>query len=97
VARFSADAKHDPRQVQALLQSLPGVDRVHDLHVWAMGTAEIAMTAHLVMPGGQADHAFLHDATQLLHERCDIDDVMLQVVRVPFTTPCALLDPARMP
>jgi cobalt-zinc-cadmium efflux system protein len=24
--------------VQALLESLPGVTRVHDLHVWAMGT-----------------------------------------------------------
>jgi cobalt-zinc-cadmium efflux system protein len=26
--------------VQALLESLPGVTRVHDLHVWAMGTSE---------------------------------------------------------
>jgi cobalt-zinc-cadmium efflux system protein len=45
----------DLRQVQGLLEGLPGVARVHDLHVWAMGTAEIAMTAHLVMPGGQAE------------------------------------------
>ena len=85
----------DLRQVQALLESLPGVDRVHDLHVWAMGTAEIAMTAHLVMPGGPADDAFLQDATRLLHERFDIDHVTLQAVRVPFTTPCAPLDPVR--
>ncbi len=81
--------------VQALLESLPGVARVHDLHVWAMGTAEIAMTAHLVMPGGQADDAFLQDATQRLHDRFDIDHVTLQVVRVPFTSPCAPLDPLR--
>ena len=87
----------DLRQVQALLESLTGVDRVHDLHVWAMGTAEIAMTAHLVMPGGQADDAFLQDATRRLHERFDIDHVTLQVVRVPFTTPCAPLDPVRTP
>jgi cobalt-zinc-cadmium efflux system protein len=85
----------DLREVHALLESLPGVDRVHDLHVWAMGTAEIAMTAHLVMPGAPADDAFLQDATQRLHERFDIGHVTLQAVRVPFTAPCAPPDPER--
>ena len=75
--------------VQALLEALPGVDRVHDLHVWAMGTSEIAMTAHLVMPQGHADDAFLQHATGQLHDGIDIEHVTLQVVRVPFTTPCA--------
>ena len=75
--------------VQALLLAQPGVDRVHDLHVWAMGTADIAMTAHLVMPQGQADDAFLQAVTQQLHAQFKIDHVTLQVVRVPFTTPCA--------
>ena len=75
--------------VQALLEALPGVDRVHDLHVWAMGTSEIAMTAHLVMPQGHADDAFLQQATEQLHDGFDIEHVTLQVVRVPFTTPCA--------
>jgi cobalt-zinc-cadmium efflux system protein len=75
--------------VQALLEALPGVDRVHDLHVWAMGTSEIAMTAHLVMPQGHADDAFLQHATRQLHDGFDIEHVTLQVVRVPFTAPCA--------
>jgi cobalt-zinc-cadmium efflux system protein len=74
--------------VRALLQGLPGVSRVHDLHVWAMGTTEIAMTAHLVMPDGQPDDAFYVHATNALHERFDIDHVTLQVVRVAFTEPC---------
>jgi cobalt-zinc-cadmium efflux system protein len=75
--------------VQTLLEELPGVARVHDLHVWAMGTSEIAMTAHLVMPDGQADDAFLEQATQALHAQFDIAHATLQVVRVPFTQPCA--------
>jgi cobalt-zinc-cadmium efflux system protein len=79
----------DLQEVQALLESLPGVERVHDLHVWAMGTAEIAMTAHLVMPSGQADDAFLRDATQRLHDGFGIEHVTLQVVRAPFTAACA--------
>jgi cobalt-zinc-cadmium efflux system protein len=79
--------------VQALLEQLPGVARVHDLHVWAMGTSEIALTAHLVMPGGQADDAFLEHATDELHARFEIEHVTLQVVRVPFTRPCATMAP----
>jgi cobalt-zinc-cadmium efflux system protein len=83
----------DLHAVQRLLEALPGVARVHDLHVWAMGTSEIAMTAHLVMPSGQADDAFLKDATERLHDRFGIEHVTLQVVRVPFTAPCADLAP----
>ncbi|WP_341889741.1 cation diffusion facilitator family transporter [Variovorax sp. YR752] len=83
----------DLHAVQALLESLPGVQRVHDLHVWAMGTSEIAMTAHLVMPQGQADDAFLKHATDEMHEHFGIEHVTIQVVRVPFTPPCATLEP----
>jgi cobalt-zinc-cadmium efflux system protein len=78
----------DLRAVQTLLEALPGVARVHDLHVWAMGTSEIAMTAHLVMPDGRADDAFLQHATEQLHDRFEIEHVTLQVVRVPFTASC---------
>lgn len=84
----------DLHAVQALLESLPGVERVHDLHVWAMGTSEIAMTAHLVMPQGHADDAFLKHATDELHEHFEIEHVTIQVVQVPFTQPCAVLKAA---
>ena len=55
------------------------------------------MAAHLVMPGGQADDAFLQDVTQRLHDRFDIDHVTLQAVRLAFTAPRALLDPCAFP
>jgi cobalt-zinc-cadmium efflux system protein len=84
----------DLHAVRALLESLPGVDRVHDLHVWAMGTSQIAMTAHLVMPQGHADDTFLKNATDQLHDRFEIEHVTIQVVRVPFTPPCAALVPS---
>jgi cobalt-zinc-cadmium efflux system protein len=78
----------DLHAVESLLESLPGVARVHDLHIWAMGTSDIAMTAHLVMPEGRADDAFLKHATEQLHDRFAIEHVTLQVMRVPFTTSC---------
>jgi cobalt-zinc-cadmium efflux system protein len=67
---------------------------VHDLHIWAMSTSEIAMTAHLIMPQDRADDAFLQKATQQLHDRFDIEHVTIQVMSVPFTTPCNSSSPA---
>ncbi len=78
----------DPHAVQDCLLALPGVTRVHDLHIWATGTSHITLTAHLVMPQGHADDAFLQDATEQLHEKFGIRHVTLQVMRVPFTQAC---------
>lgn len=78
----------DLAAVQNYLASRPGVDRVHDLHVWAMGTSEVALTAHLVMPSGQADDAFLKALTAHLKDQFKIGHVTVQVVREPFTQAC---------
>jgi non-ribosomal peptide synthetase component E (peptide arylation enzyme) len=69
--------------VRALLAAQPGVAAVHDLHVWAMGTTQVALTAHLVMPEGGGDRAFLQRCSALLAERLGIGHVTLQVVRQP--------------
>jgi cobalt-zinc-cadmium efflux system protein len=49
----------DPEAVQAHLLARPGVERIHDLHIWPMSTTEFALTAHLVMPGGFPGDSFL--------------------------------------
>ena len=77
--------------VRDCLATLPGVSRVHDLHIWAMGTSQTALTAHLVMPQGHADDAFLQNATALMHDRFEISHVTLQVMQEPFTAPCGEL------
>lgn len=74
--------------VRESLLALPGVTQVHDLHVWAMGTSQIAMTARLVTPQGHPDDAFYRAATDLLHERFEITHVTLQAVREPFMPLC---------
>jgi len=51
----------DPDAVEAHLLGLPGVARIHDLHIWPMSTTEFALTAHLVMPKGFPGDAFLAD------------------------------------
>ncbi|NEV80529.1 cation transporter, partial [Rhodopseudomonas sp. BR0C11] len=55
----------DPAAVRAFLSKLPGVTQVHDLHIWGMSTTEVALTCHLVMPGGSPGDPFLVD---LAHE-----------------------------
>ncbi|MFT3954700.1 MAG: cation diffusion facilitator family transporter [Piscinibacter sp.] len=77
-------------EVREFLASLPGVAQVHDLHVWAMGTAEVALTAHLVMPDGPADDAFLAAATERLRERFGIAHVTLQSSRKPLMAACGV-------
>jgi len=46
-------------QVEAYLLSHSSIVAVHDLHIWAMSTTEIALTAHLVKPDGVLDDALL--------------------------------------
>lgn len=74
--------------VRDYLQNLPGVSDVHDLHVWAMGTSNIALTAHLIMPAGQPDDAFYAQAAEHLQHHFAIAHVTLQVVRAPTMAGC---------
>ena len=50
-----------------------------------------ALTAHLVMPDGGGDDAFLKHATDELHEHFEIRHVTLQVVREAFCEGCVVL------
>lgn len=74
----------DPQAVHDCLAALPGVSQVQQLHIWATSTSHMALTAHLVMPQGHADDAFLQNATELLHDQFDITQVTLQIVTNPL-------------
>ncbi|NVD45406.1 cation diffusion facilitator family transporter [Qipengyuania atrilutea] len=65
--------------VRAYLSGLPGVTRVHDLHIWPMSTTETALTAHLIMPGGHPGDAFLAEAAEELEHHHAIAHVTLQI------------------
>lgn len=76
---LDAAPKHiDVGAVRALLAGQPGVIAVHDLHVWAMGATQTALTAHLVRPQG-GDDAFLAAMQALIAERFGITHVTLQI------------------
>ncbi len=68
-----------PGDVEAALIALPGVTRVHDLHIWSMSTTEVALTCHLVMPGGVPGDAFLHETAAMLHDKFEIGHSTIQI------------------
>jgi cobalt-zinc-cadmium efflux system protein len=74
--------------VRAELGALPGVSCVSDLHVWATGTTQVALTAHLVTPAGAPDDAFYRAAAARLQERFAIGHVTLQATTETLMTPC---------
>lgn len=69
----------DLEEVRAFLRELPEVQAVHDLHVWAMSTTEIALTAHLVMPWPSCEPSFFGELEHELHERFGISHVTVQL------------------
>ena len=79
----------DESEVRDFLQHLPGVDAVHDLHIWPMSTTETALTAHLVMPGGYPGDAFLHTVARELQRHFTIGHTTIQV-ETAEGHPCAL-------
>lgn len=80
--------KIDQQRVREYLTNVPGVTSVHDLHIWALSTQHVALTAHLVMPQRYlTDQDYLHINHDLL-EQFQIDHVTLQVERGPDTNPC---------
>jgi cobalt-zinc-cadmium efflux system protein len=68
-------------QVKNYLLSKSGVSKVSDLHIWAMSTTEIALTAHLQMPSGSPGDNFIAEITKDLHDEFDIEHVTIQVVQ----------------
>ncbi len=85
----------DLTAVRQALEQMPGVARVHDLHIWAMGTTQVALTAHLVMPSGCPGDAFLEAASCRLRDDFRIGHSTLQVTQQVLAMPCEPGDAAQ--
>ena len=69
----------DPAAVRRMLLAQPGVDSLHDLHIWAMSTTEIALTVHLVMSSGHPGDAALYALAERLEDEFGIAHPTVQV------------------
>ena len=83
----------DLNEVREYLLGLPGVDAVHDLHVWAMSTTETALTVHLVKPDTRNDDELLARLCRELHDRFGIEHTTVQLERSSQANACRQSQP----
>lgn len=78
-AMDAVPAHIDSTEVQRFLVDLPEVEAVHHLHIWSIGTQEIALTAHVVRSGLEDHDAFLERVAHALEAKFGINHSTLQV------------------
>ena len=69
----------DPAAVAERLRVVPGVARVHHIHIWPTSTTETALTAHLVMPAGHPGDDFLASIAHVMEHDFAISHTTFQV------------------
>ena len=69
----------DADAVARYLAADPSVADLHDLHIWALSTEAVALTAHVVCPAGHPGDAWLAMVCDELHEKHGIDHATIQV------------------
>ncbi len=72
-------AKVDVGLLEAAMREVPGVEAVHDLHVWTITSGLDALSAHVSIRDTAESERILTGLQVLLHERFDINHPTLQL------------------
>ena len=78
-----AIAKKELAEIEAAMCAVPGVRRVHDLHVWTLTSGREAMSAHVVVEDVRESERLLEALHALLHARFGIDHTTMQLETEP--------------
>ncbi|HEY3058784.1 MAG TPA: cation diffusion facilitator family transporter [Chloroflexota bacterium] len=92
---LEATPRHlDMQAIEAAMREVPGVDSVHDLHLWTITSGFDAMSAH-VRANGRPSEDVLHDVRRMLSNRYGIEHMTLQVESVDHADDgaCCITDP----
>jgi cobalt-zinc-cadmium efflux system protein len=77
---MQATPRHlDLAEVQRTLEAVPGVARVHDLHIWTLTSGLFTLTAHIVVNGAHDHHTLLDAIEQTIQQRFAIDHTTIQL------------------
>jgi cobalt-zinc-cadmium efflux system protein len=75
----TAPAHLDVDEIHTRLRGLPGVQSVHDLHVWTIGSGETSLSSHVIASSeGQADKV-QRAVREMLRDRFEIVHTTIQV------------------
>jgi len=69
----------DIEEVREFILKQDGITEIHDLHVWAMSTTQVALTAHLVRDTTKIDDNFLHYLSKELQDKFKIIHPTIQI------------------
>jgi cobalt-zinc-cadmium efflux system protein len=78
----------DLAKVYDYLKSIQGVAQVRDLHVWAMSTSNIALTAHLIIPSAEHNDALIDEIQDALLDQFQISHATIQITKSPMGASC---------
>jgi cobalt-zinc-cadmium efflux system protein len=70
-------------EIEAAMVRVPGVRRIHDLHVWTLTSGREAMSAHVVVADVRESERLLETLHALLHARFGIDHTTMQLETEP--------------
>ena len=76
-------------KVREFLLAQKGVENIHDLHIWAMSTTKVALTAHLIIPEGINDN-FIGDLQHELEHEFGINHTTLQIENKSIEEGCEI-------
>ena len=68
----------DLPEVGQAMAATPGVDSIHDLHIWTLSSGQVMLSAHVIIPDLSQWEDTLQSLRELIHERFHIDHVTLQ-------------------
>ena len=69
----------DLGEIEGAMVKVPGVSRVHDLHVWTLTSGREAMSAHVVVADVRESERLLEALHAVLHARFGIDHTTIQL------------------
>src|SRR6266850_1428007 len=69
----------DLGEIEVAMLRVPGVRRVHDLHVWTLTSGREAMSAHVVVDDVRESERLLEALHAVLHARFGIDHTTIQL------------------
>jgi cobalt-zinc-cadmium efflux system protein len=83
----AAPAHIDVDKVRNAIAELPGVQAVHDLHVWTITSGMVSLSGHVVAKDGSDTGPLLQLVCNRLHQHFGIDHSTIQIESEDFEEP----------
>jgi cobalt-zinc-cadmium efflux system protein len=82
-----APAHIDVTEIHRAIAGLPGVEAVHDLHVWTITSGMVALSGHVVAADDEPQGRLLQTICNRLHSDFGIEHSTIQIEPTNFEEP----------